>query len=523
MFMSNTMTTEIIKFMSQYSLENVLSGIIEMQMLLYGHDDMFIPAAEYLATNALHACSIEGTKEFKWADYQILEQYGKQAHSPDIEKLIVDTMKMVEASDTEKQEFLQSQMMKMKGNMYRGDGYVYQLVAVARDLYAPLDLSMKTTMGFSYSSYEKAIRYIFAQYGRRINRAYKEKNKITNIIKAIINTEQPWLPSIKSGYIFRIYKSELREIIGDEADKMCDYLCVKAGEDSFEKVEYDEFKILQSKPFVDFGDYIYMPLIFSTIMNLPKQFHYSFIVEKLLDKQACGLYTNNRGDVVEKITSKCFSRLISKDKILCGLSYMGEDGEADVTVVTEEVKLFAECKSKIITLNSIRGIHESLMKDVYQAIGAAYSQGVRSIGRVKDGKKFITKSGEELIIPDKGKKYVVCVTIENFGIIPSEIDKYIYIDKTIGVPYVVNVYDFDIITQECNSYSELIEYIEFRRNNYKIISTMDELDAFGYFKEHGNKTITISADELLITDYTAKFDMKYRLRDKEVFAEFAKG
>ncbi len=456
--MSKPITDEMIQFMAQYSLEDVLSGIIELQMLLYGHDDTFIPAAEYLATNAIYACSIEGTKEFKWADYQILEQYGKKAFTPNIEKLFDDTLKMINSSDEEKQQFLQSQMMKMKGNMFRGDGYIHQLVAVARDLYTPLDSSMRTTMGFSFSSYEKVIRYIFAQYGKKIHSAYKEKNKITTVIKAIINKEQPWVPSIKSGYIFRIFKSELRQMIGDETEKMCDYLCVKT-DDSFNQVEFDEFKILQSKPFVDFGDYIYMPLIFSTIMNLPKQFHYSFIAEKLFDKKILGVYTKNRGDVVENLTIKFISRLMPEDKILHSLSYVGEDGEADVTVVSKEGMIFGECKSKIITLNSIRGIHESIMTDVYQAIGAAYSQGVRSIERVKEGKKFLTESGKEIVIPDVGKKYVVCVTIENFGIIPSEIDEYISIDENVGVPYVVNVYDFDIITQECDSYAELIEYI----------------------------------------------------------------
>lgn len=315
----------------------------------------------------------------------------------------------------------------------------------------------------------------------------------------------------------------MKTIIGDEVDKMCDYLCVKAYDSNFKKTEFDEFKILISKPFVDFGDYIYMPLIFSTIMNLPKQFHYSFIAEKLFDKKILGVYTKNRGDVVENLTSKYISRLMSEDKILHGLSYVGEDGEADVTVVSEEGMIFGECKSKIITLNSIRGLHESITTDVYQAIGAAYSQGVRTIERVQEGKKFINESGDEIVIPDVGKKYVVCVTIENFGIIPSEIDEYISIDENVGVPYVVNVYDFDVITQECNSYAELIDYIEFRRNNYKIISTMDELDAFGYYKKNGNKKITLSADELLITDYTSKFDMKYRLKDKEIFSKFTRG
>lgn len=520
--MSDSLTNELVDFLGQYSLESVLSGIIEMQMLLYGHDDTFIPAAEYLATNALHACSIEGTKEFKWADYQILEQYGKNAFTPNVEKMFNETLKMVNASDEEKQKFLQSQMMQMKGNMFRGDGYVHQLVAVAKDLYTPLDSSMRAIMGFSFSSYEKVIRYIFAQYRKKVYIAYKEKNKITTMIKAIKNKEQPWVSSIKSEYIFRIYKSELKQSIGNETEKMCDYLSIKV-DGSFKQVEFDEFKILQSKPFVDFGDYIYMPLIFSTIMNLPKQFHYSFISEKLFDKKVLGVYTKNRGDVVENLTLKYISRLIPEDNILHSLSYVGEDGEADVTVVSEDGMIFGECKSKIITLNSIRGLHESIITDVYKAIGAAYSQGVRSIERVNKGKKFITESGDEIVIPDVGKKYVVCVTIENFGIIPSEIDEYISIDENVGVPYVVNVYDFDIITQECNSYAELIDYIEFRRNNYKIISTMDELDAFGYYKKNGNKTITLSADELLITDYTSKFDMKYRIKDREIFSEFTRG
>jgi hypothetical protein len=40
-------TDEIVEFLSQYSLEDVLSGIIEMQMLLYGHGvDSLIPASE---------------------------------------------------------------------------------------------------------------------------------------------------------------------------------------------------------------------------------------------------------------------------------------------------------------------------------------------------------------------------------------------------------------------------------------------------------------------------------------------
>lgn len=78
----------------------------------------------------------------------------------------------------------------------------------------------------------------------------------------------------------------------------------------------------------------------------------------------------------------------------------------------------------------------------------------------------------------------------------------------------------DIITRECKSYKEFIEYIEFRKKNYDVISTLDELDAFGFFKKNGNVKISIDADDLMLTDYTSDFDKKYKLEDKKVFQEF---
>lgn len=103
--MSKPATDEVVQFMSQYSLEEVLSGIIELQKLLYGHDDTFIPASEYLAVNALFACKEVGKKDFMWRDYEILEQYAKKACAPNIDELFSDTIKMANASDVEKQNF----------------------------------------------------------------------------------------------------------------------------------------------------------------------------------------------------------------------------------------------------------------------------------------------------------------------------------------------------------------------------------------------------------------------------------
>lgn len=522
--MSNT--DEIVDFLSQYSLEDVLSGIIEMQMLLYGHGvDSLISASEYFASNALFACNERGNKPFEWADYLKLEEYCKAAFTPNVEELFNETLKMVNATDEEKEAFLQAQHMKLKNMAFRGDGYIHQLISFAEKLYSPMDQEIQAKLGFTFTSCKKMILYIFHTYGVNIANAYSEKYKIKNMIKAFTGKTKPQLPSIKEGYIFRINKADLRKAINsDEVDCICNYLSVRAFAGDYKKVDLEDFKILISKPFIDFGEYIYMPLLFSTLMNLPKLFHYTFIAEKIFDKKVVGVYTKNRGDVVEDLTQLYFERLVKKENILRSLKYADEDGEADVTVSMPEGTLFCECKSKILTLNSLKGINDDIKKDVYKAIGAAYAQGVRSIKRVQEGKAFIESAGEteqEGHIKDTAVKYIVCVTAENFGIIPSEISSYIEIDKSISiVPYVVNIYDLDIITQECSSYEEFLEYLNFRQINYKIISSMDELDVFGFFKQHGSQELKVDCDELHITAYTQQFDRKYMKKDKEFLQKY---
>jgi len=519
-------TDEVVEFLSKYSLEDVLSGIIEMQMLLYGHGvDSLISASEYFATNALFACKESGNEPFEWEDYLKLEKYCKEAFAPNIEELFTETLKMVNATDEEKEAFLQAQHMKVKNMAFRGDGYIYQLISFAEKLYSPLDQEIKTKLGFSFTSCKKMILYIFHTYGVRVAKAYSEKYKVQNMIKAFCGRTKPQLPSIKEGYIFRINKKNLRSAIGSkEVDYICDYLSVKAFAGDYKKVDLEEFKILISKPFVDFGEYIYMPLLFSSLMNLPKLFHYTFIAEKIFDKKVVGRYTQNRGDVVENLTQLYFERIVNKENILRSLKYTDEDGEADVTVCMLEGTLFCECKSKILTLNALKGINDDIKKDVYKAIGAAYAQGVRSIKRIQDGKSFIecvNGTEQEVHIDDTAVKYIICVTAENFGIIPSEIAKYVEIDKVINiVPYVVNIYDLDIITQECDSYEEFLGYLNFRQINHKLISAVDELDVFGFYKEHGNREIEIEGDELHITAYTKLFDRKYVKKDKEYLQNY---
>ena len=132
---------------------------------------------------------------------------------------------------------------------------------------------------------------------------------------------------------------------------------------------------------------------------------------------------------------------------------------------------------------------------MYKAIGYAYEQAIKTINWAKDGKSFLDNGTEVRISPAK-KNYIICVTAENFGIIPSEINKYVTIDeKTKIIPYVVNIYDFEIVTNECKTIEEFWDYLDFRMKNADVV-TLDTSDRLFHLKDRDNDAYKISISDI---------------------------
>jgi hypothetical protein len=184
----------------------------------------------------------------------------------------------------------------------------------------------------------------------------------------------------------------------------------------------------------------------------------------------------------------------------------------------------SKIKLLLDVVSDMRSLADSIEADIYKAIGIAYEQAVRSIKYIVQGKRFykvVNKKQKEIKLDNTDRKYIICVTAENFGVIPSKIHEYVDFDKTVPiVPYVVNIYDLDIITQECVDFRQFINYLEFRKENSDIVSSVDELDIFGYFIANGGEKISIDADELAITNYTREFDKKFKKKNHEFFNQF---
>lgn len=216
-------------------------------------------------------------------------------------------------------------------------------------MYKPFDEEMKAVLGFSFSSCLKLVLYSFQIVGISCAKVHADKYKFGYILKSI--GKPLVVQGIKNGYVYRLKKEELNKIIDNsELANLCDYLAIKAYDNDVKRVLINEFKMLVSKPFVDFGEYIYMPLLFITIMNLSKLFHYTFVAEKHFSKETIAAYTKHRGDLIEELTVAYFEKLVNKDNIHH-------------------------------SLNSLKRKTDSLKDDVYKAIGYAYGRRLKlSIG-----------------------------------------------------------------------------------------------------------------------------------------------
>jgi hypothetical protein len=159
----------------------------------------------------------------------------------------------------------------------------------------------------------------------------------------------------------------------------------------------------------------------------------------------------------------------------------------------------------------LKGDKTALEKDFEQAIGIAYKQAMRTIKWMKQNNDFILEdTGEIIKLINTKYKLVFCVMVENFGVVPFEIYNYMTIDADVPIiPIVMNIYDFEIVINECKTKEDFVNYLLFRLNNYQLLSSVDELDFLGMYLEKGNFEFIASADTVMITDYSGKFDRKY--------------
>lgn len=515
------------KQMETTNTEDIISGIIEYQFMDL-MDGLRLNKAELVAGRAIkfNVTDSKYTYLFKESE-RLLNLAEKAILYLGVTDIFEKTMKAKDSSNEYKKKMEKSISMRTKNIFVRGDGYPKQLVEFANRLYSEFDKDIKDAFGFTYSKCQSMIIYIYNYYCKKTEDLQDSFEKIVQspvLNEGYLRNPNYDMFSISEGYVYRVEKKELYDEFGEDiVENIISYLGVGLGNENKSFNNIDDFNILYSKPIVDFGEYIYMPLPINTIQNLPKLFHYEFIANSNISKKARADYTQWRGDLIEELTAEYLNRLFEKKSVYTSLYYFdkGERFESDVTVQVKDTTLLCECKSKILVLNSLKGKLESIEKDFQDAIGKAYEQAIRTEKWIMDGNGFEldqAKGISKVINLNKTKQnFKLCIVADNFGWIASNISDYIEVDDKKDLPLVLNIYDLDIITKEVKDYKEFIKYLEFRNKYQDEVGFIDELEMFCAFKDEALKDYEDEEiDKVFIDRFTEALDEKYG-NESEIF------
>ena len=495
-------------------------------------DDLRLNKAELIAGRAIKFNVTDSKYEYLFKESENLLNLAEKAILYlGFTDIFEKTIKAKDSSDEDKKKIEKSISMRTKSIFVRGDGYPKQLVEFANRLYSEFDTDIKDVFGFTYSQCQSMIIYIYNYYCKKtedLKDSFEKKVESPMLNQGYFCNPNYGMPSISEGHVYRVEKKELYDKFGEDiVENIISYLSVGLGNENKSFNNIDDFNILYSKPIVDFGEYIYMPLPINTIQNLPKLFHYEFVANKKISKEARANYTQWRGDLIEELTAEYLNRLFKKKSVYTSLYYFdkGERFESDVTVQVKDTTLLCECKSKILVLNSLKGKLESIEKDFQDAIGKAYEQAIRTEKWIMDGKEFEldqAKGSSKVVNLNKTKQnFKLCIVAENFGWIASNISDYIKVEDKKDLPLVLNIYDLDIITKEVKDYKEFIKYLEFRNKYQDEVAFIDELEMFCAFKDEAfkdNKDEEI--DKVFIDGFTEALDGKYGNESKKFLTNY---
>lgn len=232
--------------MQKYNTEDIINAVIFMSadsdpML----SDTNMPAAEWIASNALRYSNNSLDRKFDLKAYADLKQISSNIYMPLVSKIFEDALKNKDDSDENKQNILESILMRMKNAASRGDAYLFQLMEMAENLYQPFDNEFLEVYGFSFTSCEKVFVYMYKRYIGELFGTHIDSVKIDKIQR----------------HSFKIPKAELYlQFSKSEIDGMLTYLSISLGDSRIKNVGIDDFKPLYSKPLIDCGEYVYFPL-----------------------------------------------------------------------------------------------------------------------------------------------------------------------------------------------------------------------------------------------------------------------
>lgn len=228
------------------------------------------------------------------------------------------------------------------------------------------------------------------------------------------------------------------------------------------------------------------------------------------DKPYSSTASKNRGAYTENFTAQRLEKVFGKENVYTNIDiYDGKNraGEIDVIVTFGEIAIVIQAKSKKLTIEARKGNSQKLENDFKKAVQDAYDQALICAELLqRKGLSYKNECGDDIVFKNSFKTiFPVCIVSDYYPALAAQARQFLKykITETIKVPYVMDVFLIDLITEMLESPLFFLDYI-FKRTDFgdSIMSNHELVILATYLKQNlffeENPSLVVLAEDISV-------------------------
>lgn len=219
---------------------------------------------------------------------------------------------------------------------------------------------------------------------------------------------------------------------------------------------------------------------------LSKTFFYD--LQEMNESRQLVLNFNMRGDLLEHwVHDRVLQSFVDGGQVHRSVKWEKSNEEIDIVAKLGSTAVIIEVKSKFLTNSARKGAVEDIKDDLDKGILGAVNQLDRKISLLKQGKLNFSETDSSIDFNnDTIEEYIPIVVMGADYDRIATMDYASQIDKQTIIPYVISIYDLDILSRFLNTE----HFVKYTRERRKIaadgqIHSVDELDYLGFYSKTG--------------------------------------
>jgi hypothetical protein len=273
---------------------------------------------------------------------------------------------------------------------------------------------------------------------------------------------------------------DLREFGRAEAKAFLDAFSLTPGTVNVTLASPGEYNALNSHPFVRLPDgRRFLPVFF----NLAQSLYESPTFWMTADSRYADKAAHHRGVGTEDAVAELLRRAFGPANVFQNVVLrQGKDevGEIDVLALLGNKALIVQCKSKGLTLLARSGDVGALQKDFQAAVQSAYEQGVACRELIHAGSCTAHADGEALALEGLDDAFVACVLSNHYPALTHQTNSYLQRKAHQPQPWVLTLFDLDIVTHYLSNPFELLYYVRQRVALADKFFAVEEMELLAY-------------------------------------------